>query len=65
MTAKALVKRGDLRRWYREAEKLGAKKLSIRPDGTVDIVIKDDISQFPTWKPDEPDQEQPRKGIPL
>jgi hypothetical protein len=41
MTAAAKVKQADLRRALKEADRIGAKRVKIGPDGSIDILLND------------------------
>ena len=40
MTLQARVKQADIARALREAQKIGAKRVKIGPDGSIDIVLE-------------------------
>jgi hypothetical protein len=40
MTVQARVKQADIARALREAQKIGAKRVKIGPDGSIDIVLE-------------------------
>jgi hypothetical protein len=40
MTVSARVKQADIARALREAQKIGAKRVKIGPDGSIDIVLQ-------------------------
>jgi hypothetical protein len=40
MTVPARVKQADIARALREAQKIGAKRVKIGPDGSIDIVLE-------------------------
>jgi hypothetical protein len=42
MTVPARVKQADIARALREAQKIGAKRVKIGPDGSIDILLNDD-----------------------
>jgi hypothetical protein len=42
MTVPARVKQADIARALREAQKIGAKRVKIGPDGSIDILLDDD-----------------------
>ena len=42
MTVPARVKQADIARALREAQKIGAKRVKIGPDGSIDILLGDD-----------------------
>jgi hypothetical protein len=42
MTVPARVKQADIARALREAQKIGAKRVKIGPDGSIDIVLETD-----------------------
>ena len=41
MTVPARVKQADIARALREAQKIGAKRVKIGPDGAIDILLND------------------------
>jgi hypothetical protein len=41
MTVPARVKQADIARALREAQKVGAKRVKIGPDGSIDILLND------------------------
>jgi hypothetical protein len=41
MTVPARVKQADIARALREAQKIGAKRVKIGPDGVIDILLND------------------------
>jgi hypothetical protein len=41
MTVPARVKKADIARALREAQKIGAKRVKIGPDGDIDILLND------------------------
>jgi hypothetical protein len=54
MTVPARVKQADIARALREAQKVGAKRVKIGPDGSIDILLNDgDIAvQFAQDQPE-------------
>lgn len=54
MTTPALVKEADIVRAIRAAKKLGAKRVKIGPDGSIDILLEDDktTDALPHTQPD-------------
>jgi hypothetical protein len=42
MTVPARVKQADIARALREAQRIGAKRVKIGPDGSIDILLDDD-----------------------
>ena len=54
MTTPALVKEADIVRAIRAAKKLGAKRVKIGPDGSIDILLEDDktTDALPRAQPD-------------
>jgi hypothetical protein len=55
MTVPARVKQADIARALREAQKIGAKRVKIGPDGSIDILLNDDEMAAPIAS----DQQQP------
>jgi hypothetical protein len=55
MTVPARVKQADIARALREAQKIGAKRVKIGPDGSIDIVLNDGDTATPLAS----DQKQP------
>jgi hypothetical protein len=55
MTVPARVKQADIARALREAQKIGAKRVKIGPDGSIDILLGDDEMAPPLAS----DQQQP------
>jgi hypothetical protein len=54
MTVPARVKQADIARALREAQKIGAKRVKIGPDGVIDILLNDgDLA--PSLAPDQQD----------
>jgi hypothetical protein len=51
MTVPARVKQADIARALREAQKIGAKRVKIGPDGSIDIVLE---TEEPNGDRDEP-----------
>ena len=56
MTVPARVKQADIARALREAQKIGAKRVKIDPDGSIDIVLEaeEQTAALPTGRHDEP-----------
>ena len=56
MTVPARVKQADIARALREAQKIGAKRVKIGPDGSIDIVLEaeEQTAALPTGRHDEP-----------
>jgi hypothetical protein len=54
MTAPARVKEADIMRALRAAKKLGAKRVRVGPDGSIDIVLIDEQTEdrLPNWQPE-------------
>ena len=59
MTAPARVKEADIRRALRAALKLGAKRVKVGPDGSIDIVLVDDLMVTPALPEGQPDSSEP------
>jgi hypothetical protein len=55
MTIPAKVKQADIARALREAQKIGAKRVKIGPDGSIDILLNGDEMAAPLAS----DQQQP------
>jgi hypothetical protein len=55
MTVPARVKQADIARALREAQKIGAKRVKIGLDGSIDILLNDDDMAAPLAS----DQQQP------
>jgi hypothetical protein len=55
MTVPARVKQADIARALREAQKIGAKRVKIGPDGSIDIHLNDGDMAAPLAS----DQQQP------
>ena len=56
MTVPARVKQADIARALREAQKIGAKRVKIGPDGSIDILLDDDdMAQALPCDPQEPE----------
>jgi hypothetical protein len=55
MTVPARLKQADLRRALREAQKIGAKRVKIGADGSIDIVLETEerASALPDGRRDE------------
>jgi hypothetical protein len=47
MTVPARVKQADIARALREAQKIGAKRVKIGPDGVIDILLNDSDTAAP------------------
>ena len=56
MTVPARLKQADLRRALREAQKIGAKRVKIGVDGSIDIVLEteEQAAALPNGRYDEP-----------
>ena len=55
MTVPARVRQGDLRRALKEARRIGAKRVTVGPDGAIDILLNDDdMAQALPCDPQEP-----------
>jgi hypothetical protein len=55
MTVPARVKQADIARALREAQKIGAKRVKIGPDGVIDILLNDgDMAQALSRDQQEP-----------
>jgi hypothetical protein len=55
MTLPARLKQADLRRALKEAHKIGAKRVKIGPDGSIDIVLEtEEQAALPNGRNDEP-----------
>jgi hypothetical protein len=55
MTVRARIKQADIARALREAQKIGAKRVKIGPDGSIDILLDDDdIAQSLPFNQQEP-----------
>ena len=56
MTVAARVKQADIARALREAQKIGAKRVKIGPDGSIDIVLEteEQAAGLPNGCHDEP-----------
>ena len=54
MTVPARVKQADIARALREAQKIGAKRVKIGPDGVIDIVLNDG-DMAPSLASDQPE----------
>ena len=56
MTVLARVKQADIARALREAQKIGAKRVKIGPDGSIDIVLEteEQAVALPNGRHDEP-----------
>jgi hypothetical protein len=56
MTVPARVKQADIARALREAQKIGAKRVKIGADGSIDIVLEteEQAAAFPNGRRDEP-----------
>jgi hypothetical protein len=52
MTVPARVKQADIARALREAQKIGARRVKIGPDGVIDILLNDGDMAAP-WAPDQ------------
>jgi hypothetical protein len=70
MTVPARVKQADLRRALREAQKVGARRVKIGPDGSIDIVLEteEQAAAPPNGRHDEPlgpvrIRDQPKKVV--
>jgi len=58
MTVPARVKEADIARALRAAKKLGAKRVKVGPDGSIDIVLEDDKTdeRLPIGQPQPPQE---------
>ena len=72
MTVAARVKQADIARALREAQKIGAKRVKIGPDGSIDIVLEteEQAAALPNGRHDEPlgpirIRDQPKKKVVL
>jgi hypothetical protein len=72
MTVAARVKQADIARALREAQKIGAKRVKIGPDGSIDIVLgtEEQAAALPNGCHDEPVgririRDQPKKKVVL
>ena len=72
MTVPARVKQADIARALREAQKIGAKRVKIGPDGSIDIVLEavEQPSLPPVGLNDEPPgpiriRDRPKKKVVL
>jgi hypothetical protein len=71
MTVPARLKQADLRRALREAQNIGAKRVKIGPDGSIDIVLEaeEQGAAPPNGRRDEPGpiriRDQPKKKVVL
>jgi hypothetical protein len=72
MTVAARVKQADIARALREAQKIGAKRVKIGPDGSIDIVLgtEEQAAALPNGRHDEPVgririRDQPKKKVVL
>jgi hypothetical protein len=54
MTVPARLKQADIARALREAQKIGAKRVKIGLDGSIDILLDDDMAQSLPCDPQEP-----------
>ena len=56
MTARALARQSDIARALREAQKIGAKRVKIGADGSIDIVLEteEQAAALPNGRHDEP-----------
>jgi hypothetical protein len=56
MTARALARQSDIARALREAQKIGAKRVKIGADGSIDIVLEteEQAAAPPDGRRDEP-----------
>jgi hypothetical protein len=56
MTARALARQADIARALREAQKIGAKRVKIGADGSIDIVLEteEQAAAPPNARNDEP-----------
>jgi hypothetical protein len=72
MTVPARVKQADIARALREAQKIGAKRVKIGPDGSIDIVLEaeEQLAALPDGRHDEQPgpikiRDQPKKKVVL
>jgi hypothetical protein len=72
MTVPARIKQADIARALREAQKIGAKRVKIGPDGSIDIVLEaeEQTVALPNGGHDEPlrpirIRDQPKKKVVL
>jgi hypothetical protein len=72
MTARALARQSDIARALREAQKIGAKRVKIGADGSIDIVLEteEQAAALPNGRHDEPlgpirIRDQPKKKVVL
>lgn len=58
MTVPARVKEADIMRALRAAKKLGARRVKVGADGSIDIVLEDDKTdgRFSIGQPHDPDE---------
>jgi hypothetical protein len=54
MTARARPRQSDIARALREAQKIGAKRVKIGADGSIDIVLETEEHALPNGRHDEP-----------
>ena len=56
MTARARARQSDIARALREAQKIGARRVKIGPDGSIDIVLEteEQAAAPPNGRHDEP-----------
>ena len=56
MTARARARQSDIARALREAQKIGAKRVKIGADGSIDIVLEteEQAAALPNGRHDEP-----------
>jgi hypothetical protein len=72
MTVPARIKQADIARALREAQKIGAKRVKIGPDGSIDIVLEteEQAAALTNGRHDEPlapisIRDQPKKKVVL
>jgi hypothetical protein len=72
MTVPARVKQADIARAMREAQKIGAKRVKIGADGSIDIVLEteEQAAALPSGRNDEPPgpikiRDRPKKKVVL
>jgi hypothetical protein len=66
MTARALMKQGDIARILRAARKVGAKHVRVEPDGCIDIVLDEGKADDGLPDPSEPlviIEDRPKKKL--